>query len=47
VSVSAKTFSYAVSVDDAGDARSGEGGAVLTDEEAWTPEHLVLAGAAR
>jgi uncharacterized OsmC-like protein len=47
VSVSAKTFSYAVSVDDAGDARSGEGGAVLADEEAWTPEHLVLAGLAR
>jgi uncharacterized OsmC-like protein len=47
VSVSAKTFSYSVAVDEAGDARSGEGGAVLADEEAWTPEHLVLAGLAR
>ena len=43
----AKTFSYAVSVDRAGAATSNEGGSALADEEAWSPEHLVLAGLAR
>ena len=43
----AKTFSYAVSVDRDGTARSGEGGSPLPEEEAWSPEHLVLAGLAR
>ena len=43
----AKTFSYAVSVDRDGTAHSVEGGSPLPDEEAWSPEHLVLAGLAR
>ena len=43
----AKTFSYEVSLDREGAATSGEGGSALADEEAWTPEHLVLAGLAR
>ena len=42
-----KTFSYAVSVDRDGTAHSAEGGSPLPDEEAWSPEHLVLAGLAR
>jgi uncharacterized OsmC-like protein len=47
VAARAKTFSYAVSVDRDGTAHSGEGGSPLPDEEAWSPEHLVLAGLAR
>ena len=47
MATSAKTFSYAVSVDRDGTARSGEGGSPLAEEEAWSPEHLVLAGLAR
>lgn len=47
MSTRAKTFSYAVSVDREGTARSTEGGAAYAAEEAWTPEHLVLAGLAR
>ncbi len=47
VSVSAKTFSYAVSIDEAGDARSDDGGPVLEHHDAWSPEHLVLTGLAR
>jgi uncharacterized OsmC-like protein len=47
MAATAKTFSYAVSLDDEGDARSDEGGAVLVEDEAWSPEHLVLAGLAR
>jgi organic hydroperoxide reductase OsmC/OhrA len=47
VAASAKTFSYAVSVDRDGTARSGEGGSPLAEEDAWSPEHLVLAGLAR
>ena len=43
----AKTFSYAVSLDRAGAATSDEGGSALPNEEAWTPEHLLLAGLAR
>ena len=43
----AKTFSYAVSVDREGVARSDEGGSSLPEEDAWTPEHLLLAGLAR
>ena len=43
----AKTFSYAVSLDRSGAATSDEGGSALPIEEAWTPEHLVLAGLAR
>ncbi len=47
MSARAKTFSYAVSVDRDGSAHSAEGGAAIPAEEAWTPEHLVLAGLAR
>jgi uncharacterized OsmC-like protein len=47
VATSAKTFSYAVSVDRDGTAHSAEGGSPIRDEEAWAPEHLVLAGLAR
>lgn len=43
----AKTFSYAVSLDREWTARSEEGGSPLVQEEAWSPEHLVLAGLAR
>ena len=47
VAVTAKTFSYAVSLDRGGDARSDDGGPVLEHDEAWSPEHLVLTGLAR
>jgi organic hydroperoxide reductase OsmC/OhrA len=47
VATQAKTFSYAVSLDRTGAATSDEGGSALPIEEAWTPEHLVLAGLAR
>jgi uncharacterized OsmC-like protein len=47
VGATAKTFSYAVSLDADGDARSADGGPVLEDDEAWSPEHLVLTGLAR
>jgi organic hydroperoxide reductase OsmC/OhrA len=47
VATQAKTFGYAVSLDEDGTARSGEGGSPLPLEEEWTPEHLVLAGLAR
>ena len=47
MAASAKTFSYSVSIDRDGTARSDEGGSPLAEEEAWSPEHLVLAGLAR
>lgn len=47
MSVQAKCFSYAVSLDREWTARSGEGGSPILKEEAWSPEHLVLAGLAR
>jgi organic hydroperoxide reductase OsmC/OhrA len=47
VATPAKTFSYAVSLDRDWTASSDEGGTPLADEEAWSPEHLVLAGLAR
>lgn len=47
MSVDAKTFSYAVSLDRGWAARSDRGGSPIPDEEAWTPEHLVLAALAR
>jgi organic hydroperoxide reductase OsmC/OhrA len=47
VNARAKTFSYSVSVDRDWVATSGEGGTPLRDEEAWSPEHLVLTGLAR
>jgi uncharacterized OsmC-like protein len=44
----AKSFSYGVSLDDEWNARSDRGGApIVDDEQAWTPEHLVLAGLCR
>ena len=47
MSAQAKSFSYAVSVDRDGAATSEKGGTPIPAEEAWTPEHLVLAGLAR
>lgn len=47
MSAQAKTFSYAVSLDRSGAATSDEGGTSLPNDEAWSPEHLVLAGLAR
>ena len=43
----AKTFSYAVSVDRDSAATSERGGSPIPAEDAWSPEHLVLAGLAR
>ncbi len=43
----ARSFTYAVALDRDWTATSGEGGTPLADEDAWTPEHLVLAGLAR
>jgi organic hydroperoxide reductase OsmC/OhrA len=42
-------FDYAVTVDQAWDARSERGGSVIlgADEESWAPEHFVLVGLAR
>jgi organic hydroperoxide reductase OsmC/OhrA len=49
VSVGARSFDYAVSLDETWDARSDRGGGVLAgaEEASWTPEHLLLAGLAR
>jgi organic hydroperoxide reductase OsmC/OhrA len=49
MSVPARSFDYAVSLDETWDARSDRGGGVLAgaDEASWTPEHIVLAGLAR
>ena len=49
MSVRARSFDYAVSLDETWDARSDRGGGVLpgADEASWTPEHLLLAGLAR
>jgi organic hydroperoxide reductase OsmC/OhrA len=49
VPVAAKSFDYAVSLDETWDARSDRGGGVLAgaDEASWTPEHLLLTGLAR
>lgn len=43
----ARTFKFAISVDPDGAAKSERGGSPIPAEEAWTPEHLVLAGLAR
>ena len=43
----AKTFTYAVSLERDWSATSGEGGTPIPHEEAWSPEHLVLAAVAR
>jgi organic hydroperoxide reductase OsmC/OhrA len=46
--VRARVFDYAVSLDEAWAASSDRGGDSLpSDEDAWTPEHLLLAGLAR
>jgi len=47
VATRAKSFSYAVSIDRDWTATSEQGGSPIAEEEAWTPEHLVLAGLAR
>jgi organic hydroperoxide reductase OsmC/OhrA len=48
MSARARTFDYAVDVDEAWAARSERGGtSIPADEEHWAPEHLVLAGLAR
>ena len=43
----ARVFSYGVTLDAAGAARSDEGGSPLPREEEWSPEHLLLAALAR
>ena len=45
----AKTFDFAVSLDESWNAASERGGPVLTgdDKRVWTPEHLLLASLAR
>ncbi len=48
MSTRARSFDYAVELDDTWEARSERGGTgVPSDEEHWAPEHLVLAGLAR
>jgi organic hydroperoxide reductase OsmC/OhrA len=49
MSARAKSFDYAVSLDETWDARSDRGGGVIAgaEEASWTPEHLVLVALAR
>ena len=48
MSVRARSFSYEVSLDRAWVATSSRGGtAIPNEEEAWTPEHLLLVGLSR
>jgi len=47
VAARAKSFSFAVSVDRDGAATSEKGGSPIPLEDAWTPEHLLLAALAR
>ena len=47
MAVRARTFEYAVSLDSRWTATSDDGGTPLPLEEAWSPEHLVLAALAR
>jgi uncharacterized OsmC-like protein len=48
MSARARVFEYDVTVDREWTARSTRGGSPIAEEEdAWTPEHLVLAGLAR
>ena len=47
MAVRARTFTYAVSLDSGWTVTSSEGGTPIPLEEAWSPEHLVLAGLAR
>ena len=43
----ARTFTYVVELDREETATSDKGGTPIPLEDAWTPEHLVLAGLAR
>jgi organic hydroperoxide reductase OsmC/OhrA len=43
----ARTFTYGVTLDRDWTATSDRGGSPIPAEEAWTPEHLVLAGLTR
>lgn len=48
MSARARSFDYDVTLDTAWTARSTKGGTPIPNEEdAWTPEHLVLAGLCR
>jgi uncharacterized OsmC-like protein len=47
MAASARTFSYAVSLDPEWTAHSDKGGSPIANEEEWSPEHLVLAGLAK
>jgi organic hydroperoxide reductase OsmC/OhrA len=43
----ARVFTYGITIDRDSAARSDEGGSALAREEAWSPEHLLLAALAR
>lgn len=45
--VRARVLRYEVAVDRAWTAKSDRGGPPLAEDEAWTPEHLLLAGLVR
>ena len=45
--IRARSFSFAVSVNRDGAATSERGGSPIPAEDAWTPEHLLLAALAR
>jgi organic hydroperoxide reductase OsmC/OhrA len=45
--VRARTFEYAVTLDPDWTAESDRGGITIPQDEAWTPEHLLLAGLSR
>jgi organic hydroperoxide reductase OsmC/OhrA len=49
MSARARVFEYAVAIDTAWDATSDRGGTPLpgAEREAWTPEHLLIAGLGR
>ena len=47
MSIRARSFSFAVSVGRDGAATSERGGSPIPAEDAWTPEHLLLAALAR
>jgi len=47
VPIRARSFSFAVSVSRDGAATSERGGSPIPAEDAWTPEHLLLAALAR
>src|SRR3954471_16736157 len=48
MSVRPRTFTYEVSLDRSGTATSGRGGAPIpSDDENWTPEHLLLTALCR